>query len=197
MSLVLSGCSTPSSTTFSQPADETSYSQAYLDGYNGNVGASAALISNSGGPNDYCQSVLLLQMYDTTSEENDYIQGCLDVLGSNAASTGEADIGSVDLLSDLQSIGGDTWYEDAFTPANPPAGFVSNYIADGYCTLWAFESGDLAAEAAQAGFLDNFTTYSYSWGTDASGLGVIAMYEDSYSACANDMLEVLGWGNWP
>jgi hypothetical protein len=136
-------------------------------------------------------------MYDTTAEENDHIQGCLDVLGVNAGLTDESDIGSGDLLSRLQNIGGDNWDQDAFTPTNPPAGFVSNYIADGYCTLWVFETGDLAAEAAQAGFLDNFTSYSYSWGTDTSGLGVIAMYMDSYSACAYDMLDTLGWGNWP
>lgn len=197
LTFALAGCSPSVSGDFSGQSTDANLSAAYLDGYNGNLGASPALIGNYGGPSQYCQGVLLLHTYDTTLEENDYIQGCLDAIGADSSAVGGSDTGASDLLSRLSNVGGDSWSEDAFSLTDPPSGFVTDYIANGYCTLWVFQTGDLAESAAQGGFLDNFTSYSYSWGTDDSGLGVIAMYEDAYSACADDMLETLGWGNWP
>lgn len=200
-SLSLSGCA-KADNSYDGPAvasgDELS--NAYYAGYNGNLGLAPATIANAGGSQSYCESIVGLHPDFTATEVSDYIQGCLDVISAESSSDGsgqDSNSTSTDLLSRLRSVGGDTWGEDKINPIGAPTGFQTDYLAGGACTLWVFDSGNAAANAAEGGFLDSFTSYGYSWGTDSSGLGVIAMYEDQYSPCADDMLTTLGWGSWP
>lgn len=200
-SLALSGCSSAGNAN-NVPATGSSdeLSDAYYAGYNGNVGLAPATIANAGGSQIYCESIVALHPDFTASEVSDYVQGCLDVISAGTSSNGGVEddsYTSTDLLSRLRSVGGDTWDEDKFNAIGTPDGFQTDYLAGGACTLWVFDSGDAAANAAEGGFLDSFTSFGYSWGTDSSGLGVIAMYEDQYSSCADDMLTTLGWGSWP
>jgi hypothetical protein len=191
--IALTGCSTLNTTANSVE------SQAYWDGYNGNVGVSPAMLNNAGSAQIYCEANLGLHPDYTSAEQSDYIRGCLDVVGGDATGTSDNTESSTseDLLSRLKSAGGDSWSEDMINLLDGPAGFRTDYLARGACTLWVFDDGDYADQAVQDGFLDQFTSYTYSWGTESSGLGVIAMYEDESSACAADMLAITGWGTWP
>lgn len=197
LALTFSGCSasTASSSTDAVPAQ----SQAYTDGYNGNIGLSPAVLSQAGSPSKYCKSIVALHPDYTAQEQADYIQGCLDVIanGSTSSSSNDSTLSNGDLLSRLQSVGGDNWDQDPIAPIVKPTGFTADYLAEGACTLWVFDNGTDAQAAANNGFLDGFTSFTYSWGTDGSGAGVIAMYQDESSPCASDMLTTLGWGAWP
>ncbi len=196
--LAFTGCSGHRTSNGADVNQVASQSQAYLDGYNGNIGVAPATVNNAGSPQEYCQAVVALHPDYTKSEQSDYINGCLDVIGGSDSSTNTSqDAASGDLLTRLNSAGGDDWTEDAFGLQDSPAGFETDYLASGACTLWVFDTGEDATAAAKSGFLDNFSSYGYAWGTDSSGAGVIAMYEDNSSACASDMLTTLGWGTWP
>ncbi len=190
--LALTGCSNSGLGNSSDLA-QISQTQAYLDGYNGNIGVSPATLSNYGGPENYSNGVVELHPDYSPVEKSDYIQGCLDMVNgvSSSASDSQGQAAG-DTLNRLNSVGGDSWNEDEVNLLNGPTGYETDYLASGACTLWVFDSGENAANAANAGFLDNFTTYVYSWGTDSSGKGVIAMYEDGSSNCAADMLENFG-----
>lgn len=53
---------------------------AYLEGYNGNTGLSAAMLSNFGSARNYCEGNLLLHPDYKSKEKTDYMSGCLDVI---------------------------------------------------------------------------------------------------------------------
>lgn len=63
------------------PSDgELTGTVAYLEGYTGNTGLSAAMLSNFGSARNYCEGNLLLHPEYKSKEKTDYMSGCLDVI---------------------------------------------------------------------------------------------------------------------
>ena len=213
VALLLTGCRSsqnPATTNDSSNVSTGDYvddsaSDAYNAGFDGNYGASPALLNNAGGAENFCKGQLGLHSDYTQAEKADYVQGCLDVVGGSTDSSSNQDpapidnsqIADTDIFSRLNNAGNDYWNEDSFNLQNPPAGFVGDYLADGNCTLWQFDNGPDAEAALNSGFLDNFTDYYTAWGEDQYGNGAIAMYDDATSGCSNDMITAMNWESLP
>jgi hypothetical protein len=200
-SILLAACA-HNSTGASGDNSSATQSQAYNDGYNLNIGVSQALIDNAGSAQAYCESILALHSEYTTSQQQDYIQGCLQVIAdtvdtSSNATDSSNSYASDDLLTRLQNSGGSDWSEDPFNlNSNLAVGFKADYLSDG-CTVWVFDSQDSAQATYDNGFFDSFTSYNESVGTDNStGDGIIAMMTDTNSYCSSDMLNALGWNTF-
>ncbi len=200
-SMLLASCAHNSAGS-SGDNSSTTQSQAYNDGYNLNIGVSQALIDNAGSAQAYCESILALHSEYSTSQQQDYIQGCLQVIAdtvdssSNSADSSNS-LSSDDLLARLQNSGGADWSEDSFALNSSLAvGFKADYLSDG-CTVWVFDSQDSAQATYDNGFFDTFTSYSESIGIDNStGDGIIAMMADTNSYCSSDMLNAFGWNTF-
>ena len=104
-SLSLSACSGPVADNGSSSSSETIQSQAYLDGFDGNVGVAPATINNFGGPESYCQGVVALHPDYSATEQSDYIQGCLDVIGAESTNASQDESsGTSDEVSEEPSM---------------------------------------------------------------------------------------------
>lgn len=78
--ITLSGCGAAGSGESLNQPDESAPTLAYTEGYEGNMGLSAAMLGNFGSPEDYCNGVLALHPDYSEAEQADYIQGCLDII---------------------------------------------------------------------------------------------------------------------
>lgn len=85
LSLLVAGCSNSGSSTESDSSSATLQSPAYIEGFDGNTGVAPATINNFGGPENYCQGAVAFHPDYSSSEQADYIQGCLDVIGADSA----------------------------------------------------------------------------------------------------------------
>lgn len=78
--ITLSGCGAGGSGQSLNQSDESLTTLAYTDGYEGNMGLSAAMLGNFASPEEYCNGVLALHPDYSEAEQADYIQGCLDII---------------------------------------------------------------------------------------------------------------------
>ncbi len=106
-SLALSGCGSSNVGQDSNQADNVLRTLAYTEGYEGNMGLSAAMLGNFDSPEQYCNGVLLLHPDYTESEQADYIEGCLDIISFELGTTGSEGIS--------QESGGDVDEEPSMT----------------------------------------------------------------------------------
>jgi hypothetical protein len=90
--LALSGCGPTSAGQDSNQSDEGLQTLAYTEGYEGNMGLSAAMLGNFASPEAYCDGVLLLHPDYSASEQADYIEGCLDIISFELGTAGSEDI---------------------------------------------------------------------------------------------------------
>jgi len=199
----VAGCSRSTSSPQTDSTPDVTQTQAYIDGYRLNIGASAAQINNAGSASAFCSANAALHPDYSSTEQQNYVLGCIAAVpeagytdpSSTTDTTGSAGL-SGDLLSRLQDSGNADWSEDAFGLSSDLAvGFNTDYLSDG-CTLWVFDSQDSAQTTFNYGFFNTFSDYQLSIGTDLDGNGVMAMFLDPTSPCATDMLYALNWSNY-
>jgi hypothetical protein len=105
--ITLSGCGLTSAGPDSNQPDEGLQTLAYTEGYEGNMGLSAAMLGNFDSPEAYCDGVLLLHPDYSASEQADYIEGCLDIISFELGTSSSED--------SAQETGGEAEEEPSLT----------------------------------------------------------------------------------